>query len=188
MAKKVKKSKKKKKTILKIDIDQILLRYRQLFLFDTINSTLANKINKELFVLDRLNNKPIILRINSGGGSLPAGFSIIDTIKCIKSPIITVVTGYAASMAGLIFLVGEQRIMFEHSVFMAHDVSAYNVDYVTKMLDSAEYLKSRQKQVFEFLSKHTKLSQTELVKAKNGELWLFANECKKKGICDTVII
>jgi ATP-dependent Clp protease protease subunit len=181
-------AKNKKKAIRrKIDIDQILLQHRQVYLFDVIDSKLANKINKELFALDRINHKPIILRINSGGGSLPSGFSIIDTMKAIHSPVITCVTGYACSMAGIISVAGEKRVMFKHAIWMGHDMQAYIENYVTKMIDYTDFLKKLQKRMFEFLGKHTKLSQAELTKARNGELWFFANEAKKKGICDIIV-
>jgi len=185
MSKKRKKS--KKKFTGDIDVDQILLKHRQLFLFDVIDDKLANRINKELFALDKVSRKPIVLRINSGGGSLPAGFSIIDTMKTLHCPVITVVTGYACSMAGIIAVAGDQRVMFKHAIWMAHDVSTYTCDYVTKMLDYAEFLKQSQKRLFEFLGKHTKLSQAELTKARNGELWLMAEQAKQKGVCDIVV-
>ncbi len=180
----------KKKTEIsskKIEIDQILLHHRQLFIFDKITSELANQINKTLIGLDRVNNKPIVLRINSEGGSLYAGFSIIDTMKTIKSPVITCIVGCACSMAGIISIAGDKRLMTKYSVWMAHDVSAYSEDYISKMIDYTEYLKENQKRVFEFLGRYTKLSQQELTKAKNGELWFFAKEAKRKGICDIVI-
>jgi len=182
-----KRNKSKKKFTGDIDVDQILLKYRQLFLFDVIDDKLANRINKELYALDKVSRKPIVLRINSGGGSLPAGFSIIDTMKTLHCPVITVVTGYACSMAGIIAVAGDQRVIFRHAIWMSHDLSSYNCDYATKMIDYADFLKRQQKRLFEFLGSHTKLSQAELTKARNGELWLFADECKQKGIVDIVV-
>ncbi len=181
-----KKKDKKKKLRKIIDIEQILLRYRQVFLNGVIDGQLANRINRELLALDKISNKPIVLRINSGGGSLASGFAIIDTMKMLHSPVITCVTGYACSMAGIISVAGVQRVMTKHAIWMAHDIFAYEGDYVTKLIDSAEFLKKLQKRVFEFLGKHTKLSQAELTKARNGELWMFADEAKKKGVCDIV--
>lgn len=184
---KKKKAKKKRNSMPDIDVDQILLKNRQLFLHGVIDDKLANSINKELFALDTISHKPIVLRINSGGGSISAGFSIIDTIRTLHSPIITVVTGWACSMAGLISIVGAERVMFEHAIWMAHDLQAGNADYVTKMINYTDYLKKEQKRIFEFLGKHTKLSSAELTKARNGDLWLFAKEAKQKGVCDIVV-
>ena len=166
----------------KIDIEQILLYHRQIFLFGVIDDELANTINKQLIVLDKINHKPIVLRINSGGGSLSAGFSIIDTMNMLITPVITCITGYACSMAGLISIAGtlNNRVMTKYSVWMAHDMYAYNKNYATKMIDYTDYLKKEQKRLFEFLSQHSKLSQAELTKARNGELWYFAEEAKDR--------
>lgn len=187
MSKRRRKIRKRKSVNREIKIDQILLQHRQLFLFDTIDNKLANRINRELFALDKINHKPIVLRINSGGGSLASGFSIIDTMKMTHSPIITLVTGYACSMAGIISVAGDQRVMTKHAVWMAHDMQSYSEDYVSKMMDYSDFLKRLQKRMYEFLGKHTKLSSSELTKARNGELWYFSDEAKKKGVCDIIV-
>jgi len=187
-----KKSQKKKrakprKTRAKIEPDQIILQSRQIMLFGIIDGAMAHRVIKELLVLDKLSHEPITLMINSGGGSVYDGFAIIDTMKGIPSPVITMITGKACSMAGLISISGEARFMTANSVWMAHDVATANYDYVTKFLARAEHSKEVQKRSFAHLAKHTKLSQTELTKARNEELWYYAEDCKKKGIVDNVV-
>jgi len=189
MAKRKKKLKKSRsiRKDKKIDIDQILLHNRQVFLFEDINSHSAKRIVKELIVLDKLKVAPIALYINSPGGCLSDGFAIIDVIRGVHSPIITFITGEACSMAGLISITGQKRVMSTTAIWMAHDIHSYQHDYATKMIDRTEFLKEEQKQVFDFLSKNTKLSKSDLEKARNGELWLNAKECLKKGIIDKVV-
>ena len=58
---------------------------------------------------------------------------------------------------------------------------------VTKMIDNVEFLKEEQKKVFDFLGSHTKLTKADLEKARNGELWLNAKDCLKKGIVDRIV-
>lgn len=190
MSKKIKKKKKiskKKKIISKIDIDQILLNKRQLFLFGIIDETLAKDIIRKLIVLDKINTKPIILWINSRGGNISDGFAIIDAMKGVRPYIVTIINGCAHSMAGLISITGNQRIITENSTWMSHDVATANYDYATKFIARAENLKTLQKRVFAHLAKYTKLSQSDLNKARNEELWLYTKDCKKKGIVDLII-
>lgn len=177
----------KKRIKTKIDIEQILLRYRQLFLFDVINSESAKKITQQLIVLNKIRTAPIALYINSPGGYLTDGFAIIDAIKGLNSPVVTFITGHACSMAGLISVAGAQRVMSKTATWMAHDIHSYKCDYATKIIDSVEFLKEEQKQVFDFLSKHTKLSKADLEKARNGELWLNAKDALKKGVVDKIV-
>jgi ATP-dependent Clp protease protease subunit len=186
--KKVKRKKAiKRNTRTKIEPDQLILQARQILLFGVIDEQMAYKVIKQLLTLDKLSHNPITLMINSGGGNVYDGFAIIDTIRGIVSPVITVITGKACSMAGLISVVGEVRVMTSNSVWMAHDAATANYDYVTKFLARADHNKELQKRLFTHLAKYTKLSQTELTKARNEELWIYAEDCQKKGIVDKVI-
>jgi ATP-dependent protease ClpP protease subunit len=109
-------------------------------------------------------------------------------MRMINSPIVTVIVGKACSMAGLVSLAGKVKLMTENSIWMAHDATAGDHDYVTKMIDRTEYYKELQKQLFAYLTANTKLSQKELSQARNGELWLNPRQCKEKGIVDQVMI
>lgn len=170
-----------------IKTNQILLENRQLFLFDIVSDTSAKKLITEMMTLNLINNKSITLYINSPGGSVSDGFSVIDTMNKIKSPITTVIMGEACSMAGVISIAGNKRLMTYHSVWMAHDMTSGSWDYVTKMFDRTDYLKDLQNKLFRFIKEHTKLSKIELQKAKYGELWFASKECLRKGVIDKII-
>jgi len=175
---------KKKKINYEIKIDQILLKNRLIFLSEEIDQTLAKTINQQLLALDKLDVAPIYMWINSHGGEVQSGFAIIDTMNLIKSPIITIVAGCACSMAGIISACGNMRLMTENSIWMSHDMTAGIKDYATKLIERAEYYKKLQKQLFDIIRKQTKLSEQEIRKAINEELWLNAEECLSKGIID----
>lgn len=185
--KSTKKKKKIDKKIPKIDIDQSILQSRQILLHGTIDENMSYKIIRQLLSLDKVSHKPITLWINSGGGSVYDGFAIIDTIKGLRSPVVTIIAGKACSMAGLISIIGAERLITENSVWMAHDIYGGGYDYGTKILASTEHLKELQKRVFAFLATHTKLSSADLDKARNQELWLYAEDCKKKGVVNFVL-
>jgi ATP-dependent Clp protease protease subunit len=176
-----------------LKIDQILLRSRNLFLFGAIDEPLAKTLIKEILALNILNkleheNTPILIRINSGGGQISAGLSIIDAIKYVKAPIMTLISGEACSMAGLISVMGDKRIMTKNSMWMAHPpAGGVRHDYFQFEKDRIRSLELYEKIIEQILKKQTKLTRTEIKKAKNGELWLDAKECKKKGIVDHII-
>ncbi len=139
-----KQTKKKIRTIGEIKIDQILLKQRQVFLYDAVNAESTRNITKELIALDQLNNEPIALWINSGGGNIYDGLSIIATMKGLKSKIITIINGMAASMAGFISVSGDARVMTENSVFMCHDGKTGIIDYFEKVFDRTAFIKKLQ--------------------------------------------
>jgi len=184
----VKKSKKpKKKGILEIKIDQILYNTRHVYLTGVIDEKNTKNIIKELRALGEINSKPIIMHINSRGGYAQEGLAIIDTMRTIKAPVITVITGIAASMAGIISITGVERIMTKNAVWMAHNMASCTCDYFEKIKDKVEYLYQLEKQIFKIFRTRTKLTERELTKSRNGELWIFADDAKKKGIADIVI-
>lgn len=181
-------SKTKKRNRKKLDIDQILLKKRQLFLFDKIDEMSSRHLIKNLIALDCLNHKSITLFINSGGGSVSDGFSIIDTMRRIKSPVITVIVGQACSMAGIISIAGSERCMSKNAIWMAHEMAGgVWGDYTSKVLDRAGFLRKEQKKLVDFIKKHTKLTKRELQKTQKGELWLYPEEALNKGIIDKII-
>jgi len=68
--------------------------------------------------------KPIILYINTNGGSVSNCFSLIDSIETSKSPVYTVNVGCCYSAGFLIFLAGHQRYTLPNSTFLMHDGSS----------------------------------------------------------------
>jgi ATP-dependent Clp protease protease subunit len=170
------------------DIDLTLLGNRQLFLYDAVDEDSSLKIIKALYALDTLNTKPIMLYLNTPGGHCSDGLSIIDAIKTITSPVVTIITNEVCSMGGHISVAGNKRACYENSVWMAHDMASYVEDYSLKIKDRAEFLEKYYNILEENLRKHTKLSDKEIEKARVGELWLFADDMLEKGIVDEIIV
>jgi len=187
-------AKKKEKAIIEfpshaveLDIERILFNKRQIFLFEKITHRSALSVIKQIKALDALSREPIILWINSYGGNCDAGLAIIDAMKHAKSPIATWITGTACSMASLISIAGNARIMNTNAVWMIHPTTSGVADYVSIVEDRVKGMKLWQTTKKKLLTKYTKLRKKELEKALRGELWLDSKQCLKKGIVDKVI-
>lgn len=173
---------------VEIRTDQILLNERTILLFDDIRPKSAYRTVQNLLALDRVSQDPILLCINSSGGIISDGFAIIDGIQGIKSKVITLITGEACSMAGLISIAGDERVMSSTAIWMTHDMSGgIWGDYANKVIDRAKHIEYYQGKMFEFVRKNTKLSEKDIQKAIHGELWLTPKECLEKGVVDKVI-
>jgi len=169
----------------KLEVDDILLKHRTLFLTGEVKDENIVKLIKDIFLLDALNKKPIRIYINSQGGSVTDGFALIDSVKLIKSPITTVIIGKACSMAGLISIIGKERYITKNAVWMVHDLSGgITGDYSGKVEYRAKYISSLWKLIENHLKIYTKLSTEEINLARNGELWLNPQECLKGGVVD----
>lgn len=95
---------------------------RIVMLFGTIDRGASLGIIAELLQLDAQSHDEIQLVINSEGGSVYDGLAIIDVIRSLESPVITVVNGMAASMAAVIASSGKRRMSMPHSDFLVHQV------------------------------------------------------------------
>ena len=85
-------------------------------------STLYFVIDLAQYLDNEKPNQPIYLYINSPGGSVVAGLAIYDTIQHIRSEVITVNLGLAASMASFLLCSGSRgrRFALPHSRIMIH--------------------------------------------------------------------
>lgn len=69
--------------------------------------------------------EPIKLFINSFGGSVYDGLSLIDVIKQSKTPVYTISIGSSMSMGFWIYLAGHKRFVGEHATLMFHDITSW---------------------------------------------------------------
>ncbi|MBM5825009.1 MAG: ATP-dependent Clp protease proteolytic subunit, partial [Cyanobacteria bacterium M_surface_10_m2_119] len=96
---------------------------RILFLGSEVNDAIANSLVAQMLYLDSDDNsKPIYLYINSPGGSVTAGLAIYDTIQYVKSDVVTICVGLAASMGAFLLGAGTKgkRLALPHSRIMIH--------------------------------------------------------------------
>jgi len=145
------------------------------------------KIIKSLYALDTINNNPISLYLNTPGGHCSDGLAIIDAMRTISSPVVTIITNEVCSMGGHISVAGNKRVCYKNSVWMAHDMYSYIEDYSGKIKDRSKFIERYYNILENNLRKYTKLTNADLSKARNGELWLFADEMLDKGIVDEII-
>ena len=105
------------------DIYSRLLKDRIIFVGEPIDAHIANLVVAQLLFLESEDSKKdITMYINSPGGSVSAGLSIIDTMNFIKPDVSTVCTGMAASMGAMILMSGARgkRYILPHSEVMIH--------------------------------------------------------------------
>ena len=106
-----------------IDIYTRLSQERIIFLGQEVTDGLANRIVAFLLYLDAEDpSKPIYLYINSPGGSVTAGMAIYDTMQYIKSEVVTICVGLAASMGAFLLASGTpgKRLALPHARIMIH--------------------------------------------------------------------
>ena len=165
-----------------VNKERVIIAYAQI---DSCSADLIVTKIKAMNILDP--KKPIYLEINSPGGDVSCGFSIINAIEQSKAPVHTIISGQCCSMAALVSVVGKQRYIYYNSYWMNHPLSEGQADYLQFIKDRTKFLIHLDKVTDDILKKYTRLTKADLRKISTGELWLAAEECLKKGIVDKII-
>ena len=111
--------------VSQIDVFSRLLKDRIIFLTGTVDQNMCDIVQAQLLFLDNVNQNDITFQINSGGGSVLSGLSIVDVMNYIKSDVATVNVGLAASMGSILLTSGTKgkRSSLIYSRIMTHQVS-----------------------------------------------------------------
>ena len=167
---------------------KVLNKSRTILLYDMISNCSADVVVSKIKAMNILDpEKEIILEMNSPGGDISCGTSIINAIEKSKAPIHTIISGQVASMAAMISIIGKKRSIYYNSYWMNHPLSEGQMDYLQFIKDRTKFLIHLDKMTEDLLKKYTKLTKKDLVKISTGELWLSADECLQKGIVDNII-
>lgn len=169
------------------DLYSLLLTYRIIFLTGEVNDINANIVIGELLYLDKENSKDIYLYINSPGGSVSAGLAIYDTIKYIKSNVITIGVGLCASMGAFLLSSGDKRYALENTEIMIHEPlggvegKASNIKIQSNRIIKTKAL------INKILAKNTKQSIKKIEKDTENDYYMNSIEAKKYGLIDDII-
>lgn len=85
-----------------------------------VDYVMAERVIKNLHILDSTNNDPINLVMSCIGGDFIYGRAIYDAIRSCVSPVHGTVNGYAMSAGSFILQACDVRYMHEHSTMMLH--------------------------------------------------------------------
>lgn len=174
------------------DIYSRLLTDRIVFLGEDVNSHTANLVIAQLLFLAHEDpKKDIKLYINSPGGSVYDGLAIIDTMNYIEPDVQTIGIGLQASMGAMLLSSGAKgkRFALPYSRVMIHQPSYGSP--TSKVTDQEIELKEGlylKKQLIEMLAKNTGQKPEKVEKDMDRDNWMSAEEAKKYGIIDEVIV
>ena len=126
--------------------------------------------------------KPITVYIDSYGGVLTSGFSIVDAFEVSKTPIHTVNIGKAYSAGALIFLAGHKRTAYKRSSFLFHEGSAGVSGDANKLRNFSEFYDRQLKMLGQYIIERTNISEELYEKHDRDDWWLMGQELLDLGI------
>jgi ATP-dependent Clp protease protease subunit len=173
-----------------IDLEDRLFRERIIFLTEEVDDGIANAIVAYLLYLDSDDQtKPIYLYINSPGGSVTAGLAIYDTMQHIKSEVVTICVGLAASMGSFLLAAGTKgkRMALPHSRIMIHQPSGGTRGQASDIAIEAQEILRLRHQLNQIYVDNTGQSLEKIEKDMNRDFFMSAQEAKEYGLIDRVI-
>mgnify|MGYP001792918829 CR=1 FL=1 len=171
------------------DIYSRLLKERIIFVTGHIEDHMANLVVAQLLFLEAEDpKKDIFLYVNSPGGSVTAGLSIIDTMHHIKPEVNTVCTGMAASMGAIILSQGAKgkRAVLPNAQVMIHQPLGGVQGQASDIEITAKNIIRIRDRINKMLAKATKQNLKQIEKDVDRDFWMDAEESKKYGIVDEI--
>lgn len=172
------------------DVYSLLLKERIVMLTGEITDQKASNIIAQLLYLSSKEpDKDIQLYINSVGGSVTAGLAIYDTMQYIKSDVVTICVGLAASMGAFLLAGGSigKRFALENSEIMIHQPSGGAQGQASDINIAAKRIMKLKEKLNLILSINTKQPFQKICEDTERDFFMDVNEALEYGIIDKII-
>lgn len=174
------------------DIYSRLLKDRIIFIGDHVDDTLANAVIAQLLFLEKeAPNKDITMYIQSPGGSIYAGLSMIDAMNLVKCDIVTVGIGLTASFGTMLLMNGTKgkRFALPHTTVHQHQPLQSGGDggQASDIAINAKEILRLKKMMFEMIAEKTGQKFSQIEKDFDRDRYLTAEEAVEYGIIDKII-
>ena len=169
---------------------QKFLNTRQIILSGEVNKELAEKVIRQLLILESDSaSKPIYVYIDSPGGDVDAGFAIFDMIRFIKPPVYTIGMGLVASAGALILLAAPKnyRIGLPNSHYLIHQPLSGIKGVATDIEIHAKEIEKIRVKINALIAEETGKDVDEVAKDTDRDYWLSADEAAAYGLILQVI-
>ena len=171
-----------------INVFSRLIMNRIIFLGQPVTADIANVITAQLLYLESVDpKKPIVIYINSPGGSVYAGLAIYDTMQHVTPPIHTVCVGLAASMGAVLLSGGSDRCALPHARIMIHQPLGTAKGQMIDIQIVAKEIAALAEDLYKILALHTGQPIEVIRQDANRDFWMTAVEANQYGIVDHVL-
>ena len=165
-----------------------LMMDRIIWCAGAVDDRMAIIVQAQLMFLSQQDpKKTITMHIDSPGGSVKAGLSMVDVMKYIPTPIQTVNTGMAASMGSVLLGAGDMRASLKHSKTMLHQSSGGAVGNIQDARITMKEWEETNRILFELLGEYCGKDAKQVEEDASRDLWLSSDEALSYGIIDEVI-
>ena len=175
----------------------IAVHENKIYYYAGVSRESAAELNKKIGEIEaksltlgyNLDMDPPTLKIliNSGGGSITAGISSMDTILRTKVPVHTYVDGYCASAATFLSVVGTKRFISRNSYMLIHQLSSQFWGKYSELEDEKQNLDLMMDMIKNTYRDYTKVPTEQIDEILKHDLFWDAETCKTLGLIDEIV-
>jgi ATP-dependent Clp protease protease subunit len=172
-----------------MDVFSRLMMERIIWVAGEVNDHMSTIVQAQLMFLDSIDANDITMHIDSPGGSVKSGLSMVDVMEYINSDIRTINTGMAASMGSILLGAGTKgkRCSLRFSRTMLHQSSGgFGGNIQDAKIDMIEWEKLNNT-LFDLLGEYCGKTRDVIMKDASRDLWLDANDALAYGIIDEIV-
>lgn len=147
--------------------------------WESLGEVSANNLSKQLDTMNDVDN--IEVYINSCGGEVAEGLAIYNALRRHKAKVTTICDGFACSIASVIFMAGDERIMNDASLLMIHNAWTYACGNSKELRKQADDLEKITQASVEAYKSHSKLSEEKIKELMDDETWILPSEAFSYG-------
>ena len=172
-----------------IDIFSRLMMERIIWCAGPVNDRMSTIVQAQLMFLDTLSDEDIVMHIDSAGGSVKSGLSIIDVMEYIKCDVATIKTGMTASMGAVLLGAGTKgkRASLRFSKTMLHQSSGGAVGNIQDARITMDEWEKTNKVLFDLLGGYCDKTSKKVMRDAQRDKWLSSQEALDYGIIDEIV-
>ncbi len=168
---------------------QRMLKTRTILVSGEINKNLAERVVRQLFLLEDAGDDPVRVFIDSPGGDADAGYAIFDMLRFIKPPVYTVGMGLVASAGALILLAAEKQYRFglPNSHYLIHQPSSVMRGVATDIEIHAREIERTRARINKLIAEETGQELVKVEKDTDRDFWMGAEEAQDYGLISRIV-
>jgi ATP-dependent Clp protease protease subunit len=165
------------------------LKTRNILLSGEVNKTLAERVIRQLILLEAENEEPIRVFIDSPGGDADAGYAIFDMMRFVKPQVTTIGMGLVASAGAIIMLAApkERRLGLPNSHYLIHQPLSGMRGVATEIEIHARELDRLRRRINKLIADETGQPLEKVEKDTDRDYWMGAEEAQSYGLIARIV-
>lgn len=166
-----------------------LLKSRSVLISGEINKRLAERVIKQLILLEEDGGDPIRVFIDSPGGDADAGYAVFDMLRFVEPPVITIGMGLVASAAAIVLLAAsrDHRVGLPNSHYLIHQPLSGIRGVATEIEIHARELEKLRSKINRMIADETGQKLAKVERDTDRDYWLSAEEAQKYGLVSRIV-